>query len=41
MNDSTEPSHDDGMLPKSFNRLIGVLLLFISIGLMSLWGIFA
>lgn len=32
---------DTGMLPQGFKVLLGTLLLFISIGLMSLWGIFA
>lgn len=32
-----KPSH----LPQGFKTVIGVLLLTISVGLMSLWGVFA
>lgn len=32
---------DTDMLPQGFKVVLGALLLFISIGLMSLWGIFA
>ncbi len=32
-----EPTH----LPQGFKILLGTLLLIISIGLMSLWGVFA
>ncbi len=31
----------DGILPKGFKVLIGVLLLVVSVGCMSLWGVFA
>lgn len=30
----------DGALPEGFKKLIGTLLLIISIGCMSLWGVF-
>lgn len=33
--------HDEGMLPEGFKRFMGVSLLIISIGFMSLWGVFA
>lgn len=32
---------ESGHLPQGFKTLLGVLLLFISVGLMSLWGVFA
>lgn len=35
------PEPTDGMLPSGFKTVIGTLLLIVSIGLMSLWGIFS
>lgn len=32
---------DEGILPRGFEVLIGSLLLIISIGFMSLWGLFS
>lgn len=32
---------ETGMLPKKFKVVLGTALLIISVGLMSLWGIFA
>lgn len=32
---------DNGALPQGFKTLLGILLLFISVGLMSFWGLFA
>lgn len=32
---------DTGVLPQGIKVLFGVLLLFVSVGLMSLWGVFA
>lgn len=31
----------DGVLPNGFKTIVGTLLLIISIGLMSLWGVIA
>lgn len=35
------PTSTDGLLPKRFKKIIGIILLVISIGLMSLWGLAA
>lgn len=40
MNKET-PKTTDSVLPNGFKTVIGTLLLIISIGLMSLWGIIA
>lgn len=32
---------DSGTLPQGFKTLLGVLLLFVSVGLTCLWGMFA
>ncbi len=32
---------DDGFLPQGFRPVIGTLLLIVSIGIMSIWGVFA
>lgn len=40
----TSPSpkpESDGVLPQGFKTLLGALLLTISIGFMSLWGLFS
>lgn len=35
------PKSADGMLPKGFKTVVGIILLTISIGLLSLQGMFA
>lgn len=40
-NSPTPKSDAEGALPKSFKIVLGTLLLFISVGLMSFLGVFA